>query len=148
MTRAIAGRMVGVVAIGAALAMGTASPAGANCAQVNQLLAQGFSIGQVANALGAPVDAVVQACLRPVSIPGGTNRTARMDMGQSFDAAGPPPFGAAGPPPFGAAGPPPLGAAGPPPFGAAGPPPRGAAGPPPLGAAGPPPIGHAGGTTR
>ena len=118
MARTIAGQVVGV-AIGVALAMGTASSAAANCSQVTQLLAQGFSIGQVANALGAPVGAV-QACLQPVSISGGRNRAARMDMGQSFDAAGPPPLGAAGPPPLGAAGPPPLGAAGPPPIGHAG----------------------------
>ncbi len=145
MARAIAGRVVGV-AIGAVLAMGTVSPAGANCAQVNELLAQGFSIDQVANGLGAPVGAV-QACLQRGSIPG-ASRAPRMDMGQSFDAAGPPPLGAAGPPPLGAAGPPSLGAAGPPPRGAAGPPPLGAAGPPPLGAAGPPPIGRAGGATH
>jgi len=100
--------------LGALILVGAASPvAAATCAEVNQLLAQGLSVGQVAGALGAPV-AGVQACLQP--------------RGAVGNPAGPAPFGAAGPPPLGAPGPPPLGAAGPAPHNAAGPPPLGAAG--------------------
>jgi hypothetical protein len=111
-------------ALAAAIVAGAASSAAATCEQVDQLLARGLSITQVAVALGAPIGAV-QACLQPLS---------------TGSAAGPAPFGAAGPAPFGAAGPAPFHAAGAAPFGAGGPAPLGAAGPAPLGAAGPAPA--------
>jgi len=112
--------------LGAALLSAAASPAAASsCAQVQDLVSQGLSLGQVAAALGAPVGAV-QACLQPRSVPAPPGRV-------PVGPAGPAPFGAAGPAPWGAAGPAPLGAAGPPPLGAPGPPPLGAAGPAPLG---------------
>ena len=113
-------------ALGALLLGLIASPAAASsCAQVQNMVSQGMSLGQVAAALGVPVGAV-QACLQP-------NPAERAGL----NAAGPPPLGAAGPPPLGAGGAAPLGAAGAPPLGAPGPPPRGAAGPPPLHAPGP-----------
>jgi hypothetical protein len=99
--------------------IGTASTARATCRQVHELLAQGFSVGEVAAGLGAPV-AAVQACLQRVTFAAPAPRVS--------NAAGPPPLGAAGPPPLGAAGPPPLGAAGPPPLGAPGPAPLRAGG--------------------
>jgi len=117
----------------AVVLIATASGASATCRQVHELIAQGFSIGDVANGLGVPVGAV-QACLQPVAF-AAPNRVP--------NAAGPPPLGAAGPAPLGAAGPAPLGAAGPAPLGAAGPAPLGAPGPAPLGAAGRAPISSA-----
>jgi len=103
------------------------SPASATCTQVRALLSQGWSVGDVAAELGAPV-AAVQTCLQPRVINAPVARQ---------PAAGPPPLGAAGPAPHGAPGPAPRGAAGPAPHGAPGPAPHGAPGPPPLGAAGP-----------
>jgi|SRR6185369_28270 len=109
-----------ILASFAAVALiGIASGASATCQRVHELLAQGFSVAEVADGLGAPV-AAVQACLQRLSFAAPMNR--------ATTAAGPPPLGAAGPPPLGAAGPPPLGAAGPPPLGAAGPAPLGAGG--------------------
>lgn len=108
-----------LTALAGAALIGTASAASATCRQVHELLAQGFSVAEVAAGLGAPVGAV-QACVQRVSFAAPANRFTT--------AAGPAPLGAAGPPPLGAAGPPPLGAAGPPPLGAAGPAPLGAGG--------------------
>lgn len=103
-----------------AVLIGAAPRANATCRQVRELVAQGFSIGEIAAGLGAPVGAV-QACLQPVAFAGHPNRVVGgATDGAVFSAPGPPPLGAAGPPPLGAAGPPPLGAPGPAPFGAAG----------------------------
>lgn len=108
---------------GAAM-MIAASAADASCSQVGELLSQGWSIAQVADALGAPIGAV-QACLQPR--PANVRPSQRM-----VGPAGPPSISPAGPAPLGAPGPAPLGAAGPAPLGAAGPAPLGAAGPAPL----------------
>jgi hypothetical protein len=113
---------------GAALLIGTATPAAATCAEVHHLLSQGLSVAQVSAVLNASVGAV-QACLQPrpgVSAPA---------HNRSLGPAGPAPLGAAGPAPHGAAGPAPLGAAGPAPLGAAGPAPLGAGGHAPINAA-------------
>src|SRR5262245_2329465 len=116
-------RMRQLAWIGAAVVIGAAAPATATCHQVHQLLSQGLTIEEVANALGASV-AAVQTCVHPGT---GVVRSAPHSNPAGVAAVGP-----AGPPPIGAAGPPPLGAAGPPPIGAAGPPPLGAAGPAPI----------------
>ncbi len=84
------------------------------CSRVNELLREGWSVPEVANAAGVR-RAHVRACIRQ----GGK---------ALVSPAGPPPQGAAGPPPLGAAGPPPLGAAGPAPSRAGGPAPFGTAG--------------------
>jgi len=93
-----------------------------DCNAVNNLLAQGFSMEDVAQSGGIPL-AAVDAC-----------RRMRPNLG--FNPAGPPPVNAAGPPPVNAAGPAPRNPAGPPPFNAAGPAPRNPAGPPPMNPAG------------
>jgi len=128
MTRRIVCRLL-FAAVGAIAVIATAGPSQATtCAQVNQLVGQGLSIGDVAAGLGVPIGAI-QACLQPqvMAFPG-----PRI----IHDPAGPPPLGAAGPPPLGAAGQAPLGAAGQAPLGAAGKAPLGAPGKAPLGAAG------------
>jgi hypothetical protein len=109
----------------------------AACSQVLGLLAQGFTVLDVAEGTGL-TPAVIEVCARRQ---GRKLKDGRTLNRRSLSAVGPAPLGAAGPAPLGAAGPAPRGAAGPPPLGAAGPPPLGAAGPPPRGAAGPAP-GH------
>jgi hypothetical protein len=128
MTRVLVRRLL-LAAVGTIAIIAIAGPSQATtCAQVNQLVGQGLSIGDVAAALEVPIGAI-QACLQPavMAVPG--PRIAN-------NPAGPPPLGAAGPPPFGAAGQAPLGAAGQAPLGAPGKAPLGAAGKAPLGAAG------------
>lgn len=124
--------------IGLAL-MAWTSPALANsCADVRAFLGQGYSLAEVADALGTTVSVVQHACLQPrVVAPSGQ---------QAINPAGRAPISAAGPAPLGAAGPAPWGAAGPAPLGAAGPAPFGAPGPAPIGAAGKSTVG-AGSTT-
>lgn len=99
--------------LSALMLVAAAAPVAATqeCAQVRQLMSQGFSINQIASEFGVPVGAI-QSCAAAPALSG---------------PAGPAPIGAAGPPPHGAAGPPPIGAAGPAPHGAAGPAPIGAA---------------------
>ncbi len=111
-------RTVIVIGFGLAALLRTApTVSAADCGVVDSLLAQGFSVVEVARQTGIP-SSTVAACQRAqrnsIRIPSGNRR---------FGPAGPPPVGAAGPAPLNPAGPPPVGAAGPPPLNPAGPPP-------------------------
>ena len=110
------------VCIGAAALLCTHTAHAVDCNAVNSLLAQGFSMEDIA-ARGGISLATVDACRR-------------QRPGTLFNPAGPPPVNAAGPPPVNAAGPAPQQPWGAPPVNAAGPPPRNPAGPPPMNPAG------------
>ena len=85
-----------ILASFAAVALiGIASGASATCQRVHELLAQGFSVAEVADGLGAPV-AAVQACLQRLSFAAPMNR--------ATTTTGPPPLSTAGPAPLGAGG--------------------------------------------